>query len=169
MADFAVQVLAGGEVRLFEQVVDHALQAHGAAVVGGVDAGDAVVLEVLNLGGQNDAAAAAEEFDVARAPLFEEVVHVLEVLVVAALVAGNGNGLGIFLNGAVHDFLHRAVVAQVDNLRAAALNNAAHDVDGGVVPIKEGGGRDDPDVVFGFIRSYGSLHSEERLGGFLKG
>ena len=33
--------------------------------------------------------------------------------------------------------VHAAVVAQVDHLSAHALQNAAHDVDGSVVPVKQ--------------------------------
>ena len=43
----------------------------------------------------------------------------------------------IFLNGAVHYFFHRAVMAEVNHLTAGGLDDAAHDVDGGVVAIEE--------------------------------
>jgi hypothetical protein len=47
----------------------------------------------------------------------------------------------------------------VNNLGAAALNDAAHDINGRVVPIKQRGGRDDANVVFGLVRgNWGGMH-----------
>jgi hypothetical protein len=57
----------------------------------------------------------------------------------AALVAGNGNALGIFFYSALYYFGYAAVVAQVNYFDAFALQNAAHDVDGCVVPVEKGG------------------------------
>jgi hypothetical protein len=158
MRNLAVQLLARRKVAFLQQVVNHPLQAHRAAIIGRVEARDAVALQLRDFGRQNHAATAAKDFDVARAALLQQVKHVFEVLVVPALVAGNGNGLSIFLNGAVHDFLHRTVVPQVNNLGAAALNNAAHDIDSRVVPIKQRGGRDNTNVVFRLVGGLGGMH-----------
>ena len=68
-------------------VLDHRHQAHVHAVVGVVDALDAVGLQLADLLGRDRAAAAAEHADVAGAALAQHVDHVLEVLDVAALVA----------------------------------------------------------------------------------
>jgi hypothetical protein len=66
-----------------------------------------------------------------------------------ALVAGDGDALGVFLDSGVDDLLHRAVVAQMDHFHAGALQNAPEDIDGGVMPVKKGCRRDDPHVVRG--------------------
>src|SRR5690606_15728921 len=95
--------------------------------------------------------AAAEDLDVPRSLLFQQVVHVLEVLHVPALVAGHGNGLRILLYRGVHHFLHAAVMPQMDHLGAGALQNAAHDVDGDIVAIEERRGGNDADLVGGDV------------------
>jgi hypothetical protein len=65
----------------------------------------------------------------------------------AALVGADGNTLGILLQGCRNHFIDRTVVAQVNDLSAHALQNTAHDIDGGVVAIKQTGGRDKSDFV----------------------
>ncbi len=70
-----------------DDVLDHRHQAHVHAVVGVVDALDAVGLQLADFLGRDRAAAAAEHADVAGAALAQHVDHVLEVLDVAALVA----------------------------------------------------------------------------------
>jgi hypothetical protein len=44
---------------------------------------------------------------------------------------------------AIDDFLHRAVVSEVDDLGAGSLHDAPHDVDGRIVAVKQGGCRHD--------------------------
>ena len=101
-----------------DQVVDHPGQAHLGAVVGVVDVLDALRMQHRDLFRRDGAAAAAEHADVAGAALGEHVHHVLEELVVAALVAGQGDAVGVLLQRGAHDVFHRAVVAQVDHLGA---------------------------------------------------
>jgi uncharacterized protein involved in propanediol utilization len=127
------------------------LEAHRAAVVGVVNARDAVSLQFPDFLGQNGAAAAAENLDVSGAEFFQQVVHVFEKLRVAALIGGDGDALHVFLDGAAHNFPHRAVVAEVDDLRAARLQDAAHDVDRGVVAVEKTGGGDEADFVVGGV------------------
>jgi len=117
--------------------VDHSVEAHLAAVVGGEDLGDSVVLELFDLSRHDHPATAAEDLDVGRAALFEEIDHVLEELYVAALVGGDRDALGVLLDGGVDDLFDRAVVAEVDDLGAVRLQDAAHDVDGGIVTVEE--------------------------------
>ena len=107
--------------------------------------------------GQNGAAPPTEYFDVPGAFFAQQVVHVFEKLVVPALVGSDGNPLCIFLNGGVDNLLHRTVVAQVDDFRAAALHDAAHDVDGCVVPVEQRSRGDDADFVGGLV-GCGLLH-----------
>ena len=68
------------------------------------------------------------------------------------LIGGHGDGLCIFFDGTVHDLVYRAVVSQMDDFATRALQDAAHDVDGGVVAVKKGGGGDDADGVAGLCR-----------------
>ena len=154
---FAVEVSAKRKIALLEHIVDHALQAHLPAVVGRVDAGDAVGVQLFDLGRQNGAAAATEDLDVTGALFAEQVVHVLEKFVMPALVGGDGDALHVFLDGRIDDLAHRAVVAEVDDLGAGALHDAAHDVDGGVVAVEKGGGRHEADLILGLV-GRGCLH-----------
>ncbi len=102
-----------------------------------VQARDAVRVQLLDLLGQDGPAAAAEDLDMTRALLFEQVVHVLEVLGVPALVARHGDSVRILLDRSVHHILHTAVVPQVDHLGAGALDDPPHDVDRRVMPIEK--------------------------------
>lgn len=56
------------------------------------------------------------------------------------LVTGNGNAMHIFFYGTFYNLMHAAVVAQVDDLRTLALQNTPHDIDGGIVAVKQTGG-----------------------------
>ncbi|MNT53615.1 hypothetical protein D3C72_1907070 [compost metagenome] len=77
----------------------------------------------------------------------QQVDHVLEILDVAALVAGNGNALRVFLQGCRDHFLDRAVVAQVDHLAAVRLQDAAHDVDRRIMAVEQRCRRDKAHLV----------------------
>ncbi|MNS48889.1 hypothetical protein D3C72_814750 [compost metagenome] len=134
-------------VTLAHHLVDHALEAQQAAVFRREDLRHAVGLELGDLGRHDHAAAAAVDADVAGAALFEQVDHVLEVLDVAALVAGERDAVRVLLNRGVDDLGHRAVVAQVDHLDAGGLQDAAHDVDAGVVAVEQRGRGDEADLV----------------------
>jgi hypothetical protein len=50
-------------------------------------------------------------------------------------------------------------MAQVDDLGAHALQNAAHDVDGRVMPIKQAGGCDKAHFVLGTVVGQGLVFS----------
>jgi hypothetical protein len=108
-------------------------------------------VQLLDLLGQDRPSATAEDLDVPRALLLQQVVHVLEVLGVPALVARHGDGVRVLLDRGVHHILHAAVVPQVDHLGAGALDDPPHDVDGGIVAIEERGGGDDADLVLGDV------------------
>ena len=58
----------------------------------------------------------------------------------AALVGADGDTLDVLVDGGADDLVDRAVVAQVDDLGPLGLQEAAHDVDGGVVPVEQAGG-----------------------------
>ncbi len=86
---------------------------------------------------RNRPAAAHYHRNMCCALLRQHVHHVFEILDVTALVGAAGDGVGIFLQGGVHDFGDAAIVAKVDHLGAVRLQKAANDVDGGIVPIKQ--------------------------------
>jgi hypothetical protein len=110
-------------------LVDHSLQTHRLAVLGRIDARHAIGVQFLDLARYDDATTAAEDPDVLAATRLQQVDHVLEELDVATLVGGDGNSLHIFLQRRVDDLLYRTVVAEVNDLGAGRLQNAAHDVD----------------------------------------
>ena len=130
-------------VRAAHDVLDHRHQAHLHAVVGVVDALDAVVLQLADLLGRDRAAAAAEHPDVAGAALAQHVDHVLEVLDVAALVAATARCRRRLPAARRAPRPRRAVVAQVHHLDALRLDQPAHDVDRGVVAVEQAGGGDE--------------------------
>jgi len=108
-----------------------------------------------DFGRHDHAAAAAKHLDVLATPGLEQVHHVAEVFVVAALVRADGDALRIFLQRGGHHLVDRAVVAQVDDFGPHALQNAAHDVDGGVVAVKQAGGGDKTHLVRGAVLGQG--------------
>ncbi len=138
-----------------EHVVDHALQAQLPAVLGRIDARDAVSLELADFLGHDHPAAAAEHFDVLPPSLAQELDHVLEVLDMAALIRGNRDALHVLLERGGDDLLGRAVVAEVDDLAAARLQDAANDVDGGVVAVEQRRRGHEADLVFRLV--FGTL------------
>ncbi|MNW99262.1 hypothetical protein D3C86_287330 [compost metagenome] len=145
------KLLGHVDVAGLDHEVDHALQAHAAAVLGREDLGDAIGFQLGNFGRDDHAAATAEDLDMAGAALAQQVDHVLEVLEVTALVRGEGDALRVLLDRRVHDFGDAAVMAEVDDFDAGGLENPPHDVDGGVVSVEERGGRDEADLVTGLV------------------
>ena len=124
-----------------DDLVDHPLQPQLLAVLRGEDPGHAVVVQLADLRRHDDAAAAAEDLDVAGAVVAQQVEHVLEELDVPALVRRDRDALCILLDRAVDDLLDRAVVAEMDHLAAGRLQDAAHDVDRCVVAVEQARGR----------------------------
>ncbi len=116
---------------------DHSLQAHLLAVFGREDARHTVVVQLLDFGRDDNAAATAENANAFAAPLPQQVEHVLEELDVPALVARHRDALHVFLQGSRHDFFHRTVVPEMYHFGAHALQDATHDVDAGVVAVEE--------------------------------
>ena len=127
--------------------VDHPGQAQPLAVGGGEDVGDAVGVQPVDLLLHDDAPATAVDLDVACAALAQEVDEVREVLDVAALVGADGDAVGVLLDGGRDDLVDRAVVPEVDHLRALALQDAPHDVDRRVVPVEQARRGDEADGV----------------------
>ncbi len=141
-----------GHTRLVEQVhvlgdahevVDHTKQAHGASVIRRVDLRDACLMQRFDFWWRDGASTATEDTNVLAAGFIEELPNVREVLQVAALVGGQGDGVCVFLDGTIHDVLGRTVVAKVDDLRTGGLHQTPNDVDGSVVAVEQRGGGDD--------------------------
>ena len=65
----------------------------------------------------------------------------------AALVGTDGNALRVFLQGSGYHLFHTAVVPEVNDLGAHAHQDAAHDVDGSVVPVEQAGCRHETHFV----------------------
>jgi hypothetical protein len=84
-------------------------------------------------------------------PSAQQVEHVLEELDVPALVRGDGDAVRVFLQRAVDDLLDRAVVAEVDHLASAALQDPAHDVDRRVVAVEEARRGHEAHLVHGLV------------------
>ena len=127
------------------------------------DAADPVGVQLGDLVGDDDAASPAEDLHVAGAPLAQQVVEVLEVLDVAALVRADGDALHVLLHGGRDDLVDRAIVTQVDDLGALALEDPPHDVDRGVVPVEQAGGGDEPHRVDRSVQ-VGRAHGSRLLG-----
>ena len=143
------------EIAARQHVVDHALQAHALPVLGRVDARDAVVLQLLDLGRHDNAAAAAEHLDVLAAAAAQQIEHVLEELDVPALVGGDGDALHVLLERSADDLLDRAVVPEVDHLGARGLQDAPHDVDRRVVAVEQARRGDEADLVLRLVDELG--------------
>jgi hypothetical protein len=90
-------------------------------------------------------------------PSRKQVDHVLEVLEVPALVGGHGDALHVLLQRRAHHLVDRAVVAEVDHLRARALQDAPHDVDRRVVPVEQARGGDEADLVLRLVDELGGV------------
>lgn len=104
-------------------------------------------MELLDFGREDCSTAASEDLDVGGATLVEQLAHVGEILNVTALVRRHSNSLSVLLDGAIDDFLHRAVVAEVNHLATGSLDNSSHHIDRGVVSVEEGRGRNNANLV----------------------
>jgi hypothetical protein len=153
-------VLDGGrlgrevDVAGLDQGVDHARQAEPLAVLGGEDR-HAARAQQGDLLRDDDAAAPAEDLDVAGAHLDQPVLEVAEVLDVAALVGADRHALDVLLQGRRDDVLDAPVVAEVHHLGPLRLQHPAHDVDGGVVAVEQARRRHEADRVRGHVQRHG--------------
>ena len=141
-----------------DEVLDHRLKAELHTVVRVVNTLYPVVHQAADFFGRNRAATTTEYFYVARIELTQAIDHVTEEFVVAALVRTNGNTVRIFLNCGTDDVIHTAIVAEVHNLDALRLDKAPHDIDGGIMAVKQRGGRDETQWdFFGVARYAGKI------------
>ena len=118
-------------------------------------------MQVGDFVGDDNAAAAAEHLDVGAAALAQQVDHIYEMFDVPALVAGDGDALHVLGQGRGDDLVNRAVVPQVHDLGAVRLQDAAHDVDRGVMAVEQRCGGHEAH----FIGQLGLLRQVELGGG----
>src|SRR5687768_17271864 len=104
----------------------------------------------MNFLGKDGSPAATEYFNVPAAVVVEQVFHVFEKFNMPPPVGSDGNTMNIFLNGTFYYFPYTSVMAQMNDLRTFALQDAPHDIDGGVMSIEQGGSGNDS--YFGSIR-----------------
>jgi hypothetical protein len=67
------------------------------------------------------------------------------------LVGCDGDALRILLDSTLHDLKHAAVVAQVNDLGALALQYTAHDIDSRIMTVKKGSGGYNADLMIRLI------------------
>jgi hypothetical protein len=108
-------------------------------------------VQFVDLARDDDPTAAAEDLDIRATARLQQVDHVLEELDVATLVRGDGDSLHILLQRRVHDLLHGTIVAEVDDLGARRLQDAAHDVDRRIMAVKQGSRGDKAHLVLGLV------------------
>jgi predicted heme/steroid binding protein len=80
----------------------------------------------------------------------EEVIDIFEEFDMTALVGGDGDTLGIFLDGTVYDLSSSAVMAEVDDFYPLGLHDTAHNINSGIMAIKKGSSRYDTDFMSHF-------------------
>lgn len=141
------RILRQVDVALLHHPLDHAGKAHALAVLRAEDARHAIVVQFRDLGWHDDAAATTEHLDVGTAALAQQVDHVLEVLDVAALVAGDRDALHVFRQGSGDHLVDGTVMSEVHDLDAMRLQDAAHDVDGSIVAVEQRSGRHEAHLV----------------------
>ena len=76
-------------------------------------------------------------FDVASIQFSKSVDQVFEIFDMSALVRADGNRINIFLHRRFDNILYRAIMGEMDNFGAAGLENAAHDIDSRIMPVKQ--------------------------------
>ena len=94
-------------------------------------------LQLLDLGGDDHATAAAEDFDVPTPALAQQIDRVLEEFDVPALIRADGDAVRILLHGRRNDLVHGAVVSEMNDFHPACLEHAADDVDRSVMAVEQ--------------------------------
>src|SRR6202023_3403789 len=115
----------------------HPVQAHPPAVFGGINLLDSMALQILDFVRRDCPATTHDHPYIGPAALPEHVHHILEILVMAALVGADRDCVGVLLDCGAHDVGYAAVVPQMDHFRPVSLQEAADHVDGGIVAVEQ--------------------------------
>ena len=113
------------------------MQAHLHTVFRSVDTRHTVFMQFFDFGRYDHATTTTKHLDIPAAVGLEQIHHVLEEFDVTALVGGNGDALHIFLQSGIDNLLHRAVMAKVNHLGAGRLHDPPHDIDRGIMAVKQ--------------------------------
>src|SRR5258708_28445331 len=70
------------------------------------------------------------------------------------LIGGDRDRLHVVWQGCSDDFLHRAVMAEMNDFGARGLQHPAHDVDGGIVAVEQGRCRHESNLVRGLVGAW---------------
>ena len=92
---------------------------------------------------------AAEQRDVVRAPLLQELQDPPEQIVVGAGEHGEADGVHVLLHRGGHDLLGGLVQPGVDHLEARVAQGPRDDLRAAVVPVEPGLGHQHPDLSLG--------------------
>ena len=138
-------------------MIDNTLQSHAGPIFGRIYFSDAVALQGFNFFGNDDTPAAAKNFDVSRALLFETIDDIFKKFEMPALIAGNANSLGIFFNRRIDNFFNRSIMTEMNHFRTGALQDTTHDINRRVMAIKKGSCRNDSNLVLRFV--YVNVHA----------
>jgi hypothetical protein len=131
-----------GRAALVQEGANHSLQAECATVLGAEDARDAERGERICLLARDRAASAAVDAHIRSTERRQTIDQVAEELHVPALIGGDRHRPRVLLDRRARDLLHRAVVTEMNHLRALVLEQAPHDVDRRVVAVEERRGAD---------------------------
>ena len=127
-------------------VLDHSHEAHEASVLNRIDVVDPGGMERGDFLVGDGSASAAEDGNLGASEFGESLHQESEEFHVPSLVGGKGDAVGVLFHRGFRDFLHRSVVAQVDDFGTLLLEDAPHDVDGRVVAVEERGGGDEAEA-----------------------
>jgi len=92
-------------------IFDHLDQAQSHAIIGVVDAVNAIRFQFSDFIQRNGAAATAEYLDMPCPAFFELIDHETEILVMTTLVGRDCDRIGILLDGCTNDIQYAAVMA----------------------------------------------------------
>ena len=120
-----------------QHVIDHPVQTEATTIFGRVDPLDSMTLERFDFVRRNGAATAHDDANVTHVQLAQHVHHVREVLVMATLIRGHGDGVRILLDGGAHDLGDAAVMTEMHHLCAVRLEQAPDHVDRCVVTVEQ--------------------------------
>ena len=140
---FSFEVVAYGYIALLHQIIDHALKTHGPPIIGCVYPRNTISHQFLNFFRKDDPASPTKYFDVSSTTLLKQIIHIFKILHMTALIRRHGDSVNVFLNGRIYHLIYTTIMTKVDHFNSGTLDDAPHDIDGGVVAIKKRGSGND--------------------------